>query len=1020
MKHKLLLLLLFTLSWGIFQTKAQSTPEPFFKEGERVNFVGNSITHGGYFHNYLLLFYATRFPNQKVVFYNSGIWGDNANSFLQRMDADILSKPAEYAVVMAGMNDVNRSLYDPARQNEADIETKKARALTDYKGYYEQVIQKLLAANLKVILQKPTIYDETGTLPAPNMPGVNGALQKATVIIDELAQKYNLKTVDYYTILNTINAQLQATNPAATIVSNDRIHPGAPGHLVMAYQFLKETNAPRYVSKTVIENGAVKECANCTARDVNMAMGKVEFKVKANSLPYPVASDAAPALAWVPFIREFNEEFLQVSPLSPGKYTLLIDGTVASEFTHEQLQAGVNLATIQNTPQYKQALQVQGQTSLYRTVQIKVRDLKRVEFSYLPRDLLGKPYSEIEAYINQLISTNDVKYTANKALFDSYLVNKPQEQALEQQLTDLADQIYVLNKPVEHTYQILRSFQTQTHIWDFDSPIVNNTIQGWTIVNYSPATTENGILKLFGTRANNLIRYDAPVGSIDPAVSKVAVIRLKNETIHNKARFYWWSSNPTHDAAFIEFDISANDTDFKEYIIDLSRDPRWAGGIKIIRFDIPASLSASEYTKQISVDNVRLYTFPDMPDRTPAPFGVNLAGAEFGSNMPGVVNTDYTYPTIPELDYFKSKGLTLIRLPFKWERIQLTLGGALDQAELGRMKKFVEAARVRGIWVLLDMHNYGRRKINGTEYIIGAPELTIAHVADAWGKLAAEFKDYGNIWGYGLMNEPHDMLASTPWKNIAQALITKIREVDTQTTIVVAGDSWSSAARWQTASDNLKTLSDPSKKLMFEAHQYFDRDASGSYAGTYDTEGTTPTTGVERVTPFVAWLKQNNFKGFVGEYGVPDDDPRWLVTLDNMLNYLSVNCVNGTYWAAGPWWNTYKLAVEPRGGVDRPQLPTLQKYQFASNNCSTLTGIKEDLEASKKYVLFPNPSRHELFLDTPNFNGGQVTITDLLGRTVLNGTVKERTIDVKALPAGTYLLVVVKKEQRLYKRFIKE
>ncbi len=54
--------------------------------------------------------------------------------------------------------------------------------------------------------------------------------------------------------------------------------------------------------------------------------------------------------------------------------------------------------------------------------------------------------------------------------------------------------------------------------------------------------------------------------------------------------------------------------------------------------------------------------------------GVNLAGAEFGSAS-GVYGTSYIYPTASELDYFKSEGITLIRLPFMWERAQPTLGG---------------------------------------------------------------------------------------------------------------------------------------------------------------------------------------------------------------------------------------------------------------------------------------------------------------------------------------------------------
>ena len=308
------------------------------------------------------------------------------------------------------------------------------------------------------------------------------------------------------------------------------------------------------------------------------------------------------------------------------------------------------------------------------------------------------------------------------------------------------------------------------------------------------------------------------------------------------------------------------------------------------------------------------------------PFGVNLAGAEFGEVFPGEFGVDYIYPTVEELDYFKAKGLTLIRLPFKWERIQRELNGPLDAMELNRMKAFVRAAEERDIKILLDMHNYGRRNFKGTSYTIGSPSLRIDHITDALGRLAEEFKSFTNIWGYGVMNEPHTMPTPSTWFDIAQALIDEIRTIDTKTTIVVGGDSFSSAERWLVASDNLKNLVDPSDNIIFEAHIYFDADASGKYLGSYDEEGCTPDRGIERAEPFVNWLKTNGFRGFIGEYGVPDNDPRWLETLDNMLNYLKNNCINGTYWAAGPWWPTYPLAIEPRNGQDRPQLPTVIKY----------------------------------------------------------------------------------------------
>lgn len=58
------------------------------------------------------------------------------------------------------------------------------------------------------------------------------------------------------------------------------------------------------------------------------------------------------------------------------------------------------------------------------------------------------------------------------------------------------------------------------------------------------------------------------------------------------------------------------------------------------------------------------------PTKQTAYFGVNLSGAEFGNVYPGVDGTHYGYPTEKDLDYFKAKGLYLVRFPFRWERIQ--------------------------------------------------------------------------------------------------------------------------------------------------------------------------------------------------------------------------------------------------------------------------------------------------------------------------------------------------------------
>jgi predicted alpha-1,2-mannosidase len=315
----------------------------------------------------------------------------------------------------------------------------------------------------------------------------------------------------------------------------------------------------------------------------------------------------------------------------------------------------------------------------------------------------------------------------------------------------------------------------------------------------------------------------------------------------------------------------------------------------------------------------------------PQPFGVNLAGAEFyHKKMEGAgrFNKDYHYPTTRELDYWASKDMMLIRLPFKWERLQRDVEGPLSSDELEYIRFLLREADRRGMSILLDMHNYGRRNYMGKNRIIG-DTLQSAHFAQAWATIARALKDEPGLYGYGLCNEPHDMLDSCPWVEIAQVAIDSIRSVDRQTAIVVAGNTWSSAERWPYINQGLETLRDPSDNLIYEAHCYFDSDASGIYRKGYDEEEAYPTVGVDRVRPFVEWLKRYHKRGLVGEYGVPADDARWLECLDLFLGYLADNGVQGTYWAAGARWGKYILSVHPEQDytVDRPQVNIMTKYK---------------------------------------------------------------------------------------------
>lgn len=308
--------------------------------------------------------------------------------------------------------------------------------------------------------------------------------------------------------------------------------------------------------------------------------------------------------------------------------------------------------------------------------------------------------------------------------------------------------------------------------------------------------------------------------------------------------------------------------------------------------------------------------------------GVALSGAAFGpSVLPGKHGTNYIYPAESYYKKYAEQGLKLVRLPFLWERIQPQLDTELDAAQLALLTQSLDFAQKHGVKVVLDMHNYYRYYREP----IGSENVPIKSFANAWKRIALKIGDHPALSGYGLMNEPN---TKGLWPEAALAAAKEIRKVDRTNWIYVAGDRFSSAWHWPQSNTQLIAdpwMRDPENKLIFEAHMYLDRDTSGMYVDK--TETFAPDLGIIRAKPFVDWLRTNNLRGFIGEMGVPNYAPDAIVAMDNLLGYLRENCVPLTYWAGGPWWGNYILALDVPGGAEQPQLPVLRKHAATPNSC---------------------------------------------------------------------------------------
>ncbi len=309
--------------------------------------------------------------------------------------------------------------------------------------------------------------------------------------------------------------------------------------------------------------------------------------------------------------------------------------------------------------------------------------------------------------------------------------------------------------------------------------------------------------------------------------------------------------------------------------------------------------------------------------------GANLSGAEYnGGKYPAVYGRDYIYPTNADVLYMKKLGFNVIRLPFLWERIQPELFGDLNRTELGLLNAAVSLINQNGMSVILDIHNYGSYKGK----VLGSTGLPDAALADLWKRLAMTYVN-NSLVIFGLMNEPVGM-SLTQWSDIAHQSVKAIRTTGAKNLILVPGGNWSGAHGWLFESNgvsNAKALSDLAKaddKLVFEVHQYFDSD----YSGTHDT--CVPGDKVHLIfSNLTDWARTNRVRFFLGEFGVPKND-QCLAILDESVAYLNRNAdvwTGWTYFSGGTWFGNHPYTLQPAQG-ESPQAKILAKH---ANACAS-------------------------------------------------------------------------------------
>ena len=419
--------------------QAQTTI-PRFEEGERVVFVGNSITHGGHYHSFIWLYYMTRFPDKPITIMNAGIGGESAWDMKDRWDYDVFNRKPTYVTLTFGMNDTG---YDIYMKDDAKNKIKK-------------------------VLIGGSPYDETSRFNNFILHNKNNAILKIIDAQRTSAKKNGWGFVDFNQPMREISRKEQEADSTFTFCRIDRIHPDNDGQMVMAYLFLKAQGlAGDEVSSVSIDayHSSVITHKNCKISKLKKSGADLTFDYLAYALPYPLDSisrsgwgnkrSQRDAMQLVPFMEEFNQERFQVTNLEKGMYRLTIDNQFIDNLSSEKLANGVNLADYPNTPQYQQAAKIMYLNEERFEVEKRFREYLWTEYSFLKKE--GLLFADDKKAIDKLKEYLP-KDGFLRMSYDWYIkaMNPEIREVWSNYMKTIVDTIYKINKPVTHKVRLAR------------------------------------------------------------------------------------------------------------------------------------------------------------------------------------------------------------------------------------------------------------------------------------------------------------------------------------------------------------------------------------------------------------------------------------------------------------------------------------------------------------------------------------------------------------------------------------
>ncbi|GAB3988509.1 hypothetical protein GCM10028807_11320 [Spirosoma daeguense] len=190
----------------------------------RIVFFGDSITQAGVKPGGYVDRLKTMLPADQYELIGAGIGGNKIYDLFLRMDDDVLAQKPDVVVIWVGVNDV----WHKASSGTGTDPDKFVK-------FYEAVVKKLQAANIKVVLCTPAAIGEKTDMTNQQ----DGDLNQYSQFIRDIAKRQNLPLVDLRRAFLDYNLKSNSENKDRGILTTDRVHLNDAGNQYVAEQMQK-------------------------------------------------------------------------------------------------------------------------------------------------------------------------------------------------------------------------------------------------------------------------------------------------------------------------------------------------------------------------------------------------------------------------------------------------------------------------------------------------------------------------------------------------------------------------------------------------------------------------------------------------------------------------------------------------------------------------------------------------------------------------------------------------------------